>query len=133
MPSSRSAARSGFSGSATFSDVPVLRLFLRSAAATFVAVLVIPVTVLLTLIGLRLLGMSFNLMTLGGIAAVIGIVIDDAIVVVEAIHAKVLAGNGSKAAIKLAMRGNHPINQRVEMPLKIAPILTSFQLIFRDP
>ena len=60
--------------------------------ATLVAALVIPVTVLLTLIGLRLLGMSFNLMTLGGIAAVVGIVIDDAIVVVEAIYAKVLGG-----------------------------------------
>ncbi|MCH8829542.1 MAG: efflux RND transporter permease subunit, partial [Planctomycetes bacterium] len=85
-------------------SVVVLFVFLRSAAATFVAALVIPVTVLLTLIGLRLLGMSFNLMTLGGIAAVVGIVIDDAIVVVEAIHAKILAGHGSVAAVKLAMK-----------------------------
>ena len=53
----------------------------------------IPVTVLLTLVGMRLFHMSFNLMTLGGIAAAIGLVIDDAIVVVEAIHAKMLAGH----------------------------------------
>ncbi|MFQ5732431.1 MAG: efflux RND transporter permease subunit [Planctomycetaceae bacterium] len=85
-------------------SVLVLFVFMRSAAATFVAALVIPVTVLLTLIGLRLLGMSFNLMTLGGIAAVVGIVIDDAIVVVEAIYAKVLAGFGSVAAVKSAMK-----------------------------
>ena len=37
-------------------------------------------------------GMSFNLMTLGGIAAAIGLIIDDAIVVVEAIHSKVQQG-----------------------------------------
>jgi len=73
-------------------SVVILFVFLRSWRATLVAALVIPVTVLLTLIGLKLLGMSFNLMTLGGIAAVIGIVIDDAIVVVEAIYAKVEAG-----------------------------------------
>ena len=84
-------------------SIIVLFVFLRSAAATFVAALVIPVTVLLTLIGLKLLGMSFNLMTLGGIAAVVGIVIDDAIVVVEAIYAKVLAGHSSFAAVRLAM------------------------------
>ena len=73
-------------------SVVVLFVFLRSWRATLVAALVIPVTVLLTLIGLKLMGMSFNLMTLGGIAAVVGIVIDDAIVVVEAIYAKVEAG-----------------------------------------
>ena len=43
---------------------------------------------LVTLVAVRLAGLSFNLMTLGGIAAAIGLVIDDAIVVVEAIHAK---------------------------------------------
>ncbi len=82
----------------------VLFLFLRSAAITFVAALVIPVTVLITLIGLRLLGMSFNLMTLGGIAAVVGIVIDDAIVVAEAIHEKLLGGHTPTRAVRLAMR-----------------------------
>ena len=38
---------------------------------------------------MKLTGLTFNLMTLGGIAAAIGLVIDDAIVVVEAIHAKI--------------------------------------------
>src|SRR5437868_9991182 len=41
---------------------------------------------------MRLVGMSFNIMTLGGIAAAIGLVIDDAIVVVEAIYAKIISG-----------------------------------------
>src|SRR5690606_26062809 len=59
-------------------SVLVLYAFLRNTPVTAVAAVVIPVTILLTLIGLRLLGMSFNLMTLGGIAAVVGLVIDDA-------------------------------------------------------
>ncbi len=81
----------------------VLFLFLRTWRATLVAALVIPVTVLLTLIGIKLLGMTFNLMTLGGIAAVVGIVIDDAIVVVEAIYAKVEAGMRPAAAVQEAI------------------------------
>lgn len=80
-------------------SVLVLFVFLRSFAATLVAAVVIPVTVLLTLIGLRLLGMSFDLMTLGGIAAVVGLVIDDAIVVVEAIYTKVQAGLPTTSAV----------------------------------
>ena len=80
-------------------SVIVLFAFLRSWRATMVAALVIPVTILLTLIGLRLLGMSFNLMTLGGIAAVVGIVIDDAIVVVEAIYARAELGHRSVDAV----------------------------------
>ena len=85
-------------------SVVILFLFLRSPSATLVAALVIPVTILLTLIGLRLLGMSFNLMTLGGIAAVVGIVIDDAIVVVEAIYAKVQTGHTPAESVRLAIR-----------------------------
>ncbi len=73
-------------------SVVVLFVFLRSWRATLVTAMVIPVTVLLTLIGMKLIGMSFNLMTLGGIAAVVGIVIDDAIVVVEAIYSKIETG-----------------------------------------
>jgi multidrug efflux pump subunit AcrB len=53
---------------------------------------VIPVTVLITLVAMKAAGLSFNLMTLGGIAAAIGLVIDDAIVVVGAIYAKVASG-----------------------------------------
>ena len=41
---------------------------------------------------MKLAGLSLNIMTLGGIAAAIGLVIDDAIVVVEAIYAKIMAG-----------------------------------------
>ena len=58
-------------------------LFLRDWGTSLVAGLVIPATLAITFITLRLLGESFNLMTLGGLAAAVGLVIDDAIVVVE--------------------------------------------------
>ena len=61
----------------------VLALYLRSARITLVAVATIPVTVAIVLLGLVVAGQSINLMTLGGIAAAIGLIADDAIVVVE--------------------------------------------------
>ena len=69
-------------------SIAILFLFLRNLTMTFVAIVVIPITVLVTILGMRLMGESFNLMTLGGVAAAIGLIIDDAIVVVEAIVAK---------------------------------------------
>ena len=61
----------------------ILFLFLRDWRSSLVAGLVIPVTVAVTILVLWAIGQSFNLMTLGGLAAAIGLVIDDAIVVVE--------------------------------------------------
>jgi CzcA family heavy metal efflux pump len=61
----------------------ILFLFLHDWRSSLVAGLVIPVTVAVTILFLWLTGESFNLMTLGGLAAAIGLVIDDAIVVVE--------------------------------------------------
>jgi CzcA family heavy metal efflux pump len=61
----------------------ILFLFLRDWTSSLIAGLVIPVTVAVTFVILWLIGESFNLMTLGGLAAAIGLVIDDAIVVVE--------------------------------------------------
>lgn len=59
--------------------------FLRNWRATLVAMLVVPMSVLVTCVMLAALGMSFNIMTLGGIAASIGLLIDDAIVMIEQI------------------------------------------------
>ncbi|MGB9773806.1 MAG: efflux RND transporter permease subunit [Bacteroidota bacterium] len=61
----------------------VLLIFLRSWRVTLVAVVVIPVTVASTLLLLALFRETLNIMTLGGIAAAIGLIIDDTIVVVE--------------------------------------------------
>jgi CzcA family heavy metal efflux pump len=61
-------------------------LFLRSLKASTTILITIPVTLALTLIVLYTVGYTFNIMTLGAIAAAIGLIIDDAIVVVEQIH-----------------------------------------------
>ena len=61
----------------------VLILFLRSWRVTLIAVLVVPATLATAILVLSLLGMSFNIMTLGGIAAAVGLLIDDVIVMVE--------------------------------------------------
>jgi CzcA family heavy metal efflux pump len=109
-------------------SVLVLFVFLRSFSGTFVAATVIPVTVLLTLVGMRVFHMSFNLMTLGGIAAAIGMVIDDAIVVVEAIHAKVLAGHSAREAVGRVTR-------EVGLPLvgsTLTPVVVFIPLAFLD-
>ena len=73
-------------------SVLIIFLFLKNWGTTLTAIIVIPVTVLVTLVAMKLAGLSLNIMTLGGIAAAIGLVIDDAIVVVEAIHAKIMSG-----------------------------------------
>jgi CzcA family heavy metal efflux pump len=82
----------------------ILFLFLRDTAASIIAGLVIPVTVAITALFLTLIGQSFNLMTLGGLAAAIGLVIDDAIVVIENIVLHRDAGEGPVAAVRMALR-----------------------------
>jgi CzcA family heavy metal efflux pump len=61
----------------------VLFMFLRSWRVILVAVLVVPATMLTTVLLLQVMGQSFNIMTLGGIAAAVGLIIDDVIVMVE--------------------------------------------------
>ncbi len=61
-------------------------LFLKSAKASATILITIPVTLGLTFIVLYFTGETFNIMTLGAIAAALGLIIDDAIVVVEQIH-----------------------------------------------
>jgi CzcA family heavy metal efflux pump len=73
-------------------SVAILYSFLRRWGITVTAIAVIPVTILITLIVMNVAGLTYNLMTLGGIAAAVGLVIDNAIVVVEAIHVKMAAG-----------------------------------------
>jgi len=81
----------------------VLVLFLRDWGSSLVAGLVIPITIAITFIVLKLLGESFNLMTLGGLAAAVGLVIDDAIVVVENIVIHRDAGQGKMQAVQSAL------------------------------
>ena len=84
-------------------SVVILYVFLKNWGTVFVAIVVIPVTVLITLVAMRWTHMTFNLMTLGGIAAAIGLVIDDAIVVVEAIYTKMSHGKARLEAVQEAI------------------------------
>ena len=83
----------------------VLLVFLRNLRVTLMAMLVVPVTLAVTVLLLQVFGMSFNIMTLGGIAAAVGLVIDDVIVMVE--HVARRAGTqqgGGEAAVLPAAR-----------------------------
>ncbi len=71
--------------------VLILLLFLRDWRMTFVSALTLPLTVLATFVLMRVFGESINLMSMGGLAVAIGLVIDDAVVVVENIHRKLSA------------------------------------------
>jgi CzcA family heavy metal efflux pump len=82
----------------------ILVVFLRDWGTSVVAGLVIPATVAVSFIALRALGQTFNLMTLGGLAAAVGLVIDDAIVVVENIVLHRDAGQSRSGAIRSAIR-----------------------------
>src|SRR5436853_4878992 len=84
-------------------SVIILYAFLRNWGTTIVAILVIPVTVLVTFLAMWLVGLSFDLMTLGGVAAAIGLVIDDAIVVVENIYTHMARGQGRREAVQSAI------------------------------
>lgn len=66
-------------------SVLILLMFLRDLRATLVTAAIIPVTLLIAFVLMRMSGMTLNLMTLGALAVGIGLVIDDAIVVVEAV------------------------------------------------
>jgi len=84
-------------------SVVILYVFLRNWGTTFVAILVIPVTVLVTFLAMWLARLSFDLMTLGGVAAAIGLVIDDAIVVVENIYTHISRGQSRREAVQSAV------------------------------
>jgi len=84
-------------------SVIILYAFLRNLGTTFVAILVIPVTVLVTFLAMWLARLSFDLMTLGGVAAAIGLVIDDAIVVVENIYTHISRGQNRREAVQSAV------------------------------
>ncbi len=103
----------------------IMVLFLRDWGTSLVAGLVIPATVAVTFIALRIMGESFNLMTLGGLAAAVGLVIDDAIVVVENIVLHRDSGQSRAEAIRSAIR-------EIRTPLigsTITPIVVFLPLI----
>ena len=77
--------------------VIVLLLFLRNWRLTAIAACTLPLTVIATFFVMWLFGESINLMSMGGLAVAIGLVIDDAVVVVENIHRRLAEGGGVEA------------------------------------
>ena len=103
----------------------ILVVFLQDWGTSLVAGLVIPVTVMVTFIALKLMGQTFDLMTLGGLAAAVGLVIDDAIVVVENIVLHRDLGQTRLEAIRSALR-------EITIPLigsTITPVVVFIPLI----
>jgi len=106
--------------------VVVLLLFLRDWRTTVIAAVVIPIAVSFALVMMRLAGMSFNLMTLGGLAACIGVVIDDAIVIVENISIHLSMGKSPWESSTTAIRELTP----ALIGSTLTPIVVFVPLVF---
>jgi multidrug efflux pump subunit AcrB len=100
----------------------VLLLFLRSWRVTLIAVLVVPATLAASILVLSLLGMSFNIMTLGGIAAAVGLLIDDVIVMVE--HIARRAGAAAPGGGVVGRAGVLPAGREFLRPLTGSSLAT---------
>jgi len=72
----------------------VLFGFLRNTRVILIALIVVPAVLAITVLLLRVLGMSFNMMTLGGMAAAVGLIIDDVVVMLEHIMRRLHQGDG---------------------------------------
>jgi CzcA family heavy metal efflux pump len=83
--------------------VAVVLFFTMSPLNALVAAIVVPCTVAITGIVMKAAGLSFNMMTLGGLAAGIGLFIDDAIVMIEAVHRERSEGEDINNAIANAL------------------------------
>ena len=107
-------------------SIAVLVGFLKSWRTTLVAALVIPIATLMAIVCMKLFHMSFNLMTLGGLAASIGVVIDDAIVMVENIIVHLSLGQTPVEASKSAI---HELTPAL-IGSTLTPIVVFLPLVF---
>ncbi|MDE1890959.1 MAG: efflux RND transporter permease subunit [Betaproteobacteria bacterium] len=76
----------------------VLYVFLRNYKITLIAIIVVPAVLISTVTILSIFGMTFNIMTLGGMAAAVGLIIDDAIVMIEHIMRRLRDHQGNHSA-----------------------------------
>src|SRR4029077_710097 len=84
--------------------VLVVLAFTMSPISALVAAIVVPCTVAITCVVMKGAGLTFNMMTLGGLAAGIGLFIDDAIVMIEAIHRELATGESTETAVSAALK-----------------------------
>ena len=87
-------------------SILTLLAFLKSVRATLIAALAIPTTLVATFFVLRLSGDTLNLMSLGGLAIAIGLIIDDTVVVIENIARHLEEGKGGEETIAAASSRN---------------------------
>ncbi|MFI5453858.1 MAG: efflux RND transporter permease subunit [Isosphaerales bacterium] len=85
-------------------SVVILFLFLKSIRATSIAALSIPLSLTISFVFLHLTGDTLNLMSLGGLAVAIGLIIDDTVVVIENIARHLAEGQTGDAAVERASR-----------------------------
>ena len=107
-------------------SIAVLTGFLKNWRTTIIAAIVIPIATLIAIVFIKLFHMSFNLMTLGGIAACIGVVIDDAIVMVENIIVHLSLGQTPREASKSAIQELTP----ALIGSTLTPIMVFVPLVF---
>lgn len=78
-------------------------LFLRDWRSGVIVVLTIPLSILVAVVALRLVGETVNIMTLGGLALAVGILVDEATVAIENIHTHLARGKKTARAVADAM------------------------------
>ena len=76
--------------------VLVVFVFLQSLRATIIPILAVPVSIVGTFVGMHLLGFSINMLTMFGMILAIGLVVDDAIVVVESVETNMARARTSR-------------------------------------
>ena len=105
--------------------VAVVYGFTLSAASAVIAALVVPCTIAITFALMAASGMTFNMMTLGGLAAGIGLFIDDAIVVIEAVHRAHAEKRAPAAAVAAAINelGRPLIASTATVVVVFAPLI----------
>ncbi len=79
-------------------------LFLRDVRSALIVIITIPIALLAALVGLWLAGQTINIMTLGGLALAIGILVDESTVAIENIHTHLMRGEAKAHAVLAATR-----------------------------
>lgn len=109
----------------------VLLLFLRSWRSTLVVLLCLPITVLIAFLGLEMCHQTINLMTLGGLAVGLGLIVDDVVVTLENIYRHAESGKGAREAalegaaeIQKPMIGSSMTTVAVFLPLAFLSEIT---------
>lgn len=101
----------------------VLFFFMMNARATFVSLIALPMSIIITVLILRLMGVTINTMSLGGIAIAIGSLVDDAIVDVENVNKRLRAAlaeaksNSTRLSTKDILDVVYKASKEVRMPI----------------